>query len=132
LHFLHPFAPLFGAHRDFAISQKRAAYSTTAKSTGTIFNERSIAQGNFKGAEDTSSIVTLTYKRVNIYNVRGTKRDWRHYRGQCDYFAVYSAELGKVYLVSVEEVETTRAHLRLEPSKNRQEKNVRWAKDFEL
>lgn len=25
-----------------------------------------------------------------------------------------------------------RAHLRLEPTKNNQEKNVRWAKDYEL
>ena len=39
----------------------------------------------------------------------------------------YSAELNKVYLVPVEDVGTTRAHLRLEPSKNNQEKNVRWA-----
>ena len=66
------------------------------------------------------------------HNVTGTKRDWRHYRGQCEYFAVYSAELNKVYLVPVEDVGTTRAHLRLEPSKNRQEKNVRWAKNYEL
>jgi hypothetical protein len=66
------------------------------------------------------------------HNVTGTKRDWRHYRGQCEYFAVYSAELNKVYLVPVDDVGTTRAHLRLEPSKNNQEKNVRWAKDFEL
>jgi hypothetical protein len=63
---------------------------------------------------------------------RGKKWDWWHYQGQCDYFAVYSAVIGKVYLVPVDEVGTTRAHLRLEPSKNRQEKNVRWAKDYEL
>ena len=66
------------------------------------------------------------------HNVTGTKRDWWHYQGQCDYFAVYSAEIGKVYLVPVDEVGATRAHLRLEPPKNRQEKNVRWAKDYEL
>jgi hypothetical protein len=66
------------------------------------------------------------------HNVTGTKKDWRHYRGQCDYFAVYSAVLGKAYLVPVDEVDATRAHLQLEPSKNRQEKNVRWAKNYEL
>lgn len=66
------------------------------------------------------------------HNVTGKKRDWRHYRGQCDYFAAYRAELGKVYLVPVDEVGATRAHLRLEPPKNRQEKNVRWARDYEL
>src|SRR5215831_2345572 len=58
------------------------------------------------------------------HNVTGTKRDWRHYRGQCDYFAVYSSELGKVYLVPVDAVGTTRANLRLEPAKNRQEKHI--------
>jgi PD-(D/E)XK endonuclease len=65
-------------------------------------------------------------------NVTGKQREWRHYRGQCNHFAVYSAELGKVYLVPVADVGTTRAHLRLEPSKNNQEKYVRWANDYEL
>ena len=44
----------------------------------------------------------------------------------------YSAKLNKVYLVPFEDVGTTRAHLRLEPSKNHQKKNVRWAKNNEL
>ena len=54
----------------------------------------------------------------------------RHYRGQCDYFAVYCEQLNKVYLIPVDQVGTTRAHLRLVPAKNNQEKNVRWAKDY--
>ena len=66
------------------------------------------------------------------HNVTGTKRNWRHYRGQCAYFAVYCADLGQVYLVPVDQVGKTRAHLRIEPTKNNQEKNVRWAKDYEL
>ncbi len=66
------------------------------------------------------------------HNVTGKKRDWRHYRGQCDYFAVYCEQLNKVYLIPVDQVGTTRAHLRLAPAKNNQEKNVRWAKDYEL
>ena len=66
------------------------------------------------------------------HNVTGQKRDWRHYRGQCEYFALYSAELDKVYLLPVDEVGITRAHLRLMPTKNNQEKNIRWAKDYEL
>lgn len=66
------------------------------------------------------------------HNVTGTKRDWRHYRGQCEYFAVYCADLGRVYLVPVDQVGRTRAHLRIEPTKNNQEKNARWAKDYEL
>ena len=62
------------------------------------------------------------------HNVTGTKRDWRHYRGQYE----YCADLGRVYLVPVDQVGRTRAHLRIEPTKNNQEKNVRWAKDYEL
>jgi hypothetical protein len=84
-----------------------------------------------KSAWIDDSGTVLKFDTAN-HNVTGTKRDWRHYRGQCDYFAVYSAELNKVYLVPVDDVGTTRAHLRLEPSKNKQEKNVRWAKDYEL
>jgi ribosomal protein S27E len=66
------------------------------------------------------------------HNVTGKNRQWRHYRGQCDYFAVYCEELHKVYLIPVDQVGTTRANLRLAPAKNNQEKNVRWGKDYEL
>jgi len=45
---------------------------------------------------------------------------------------VYCEELDKVYLILVDDVGTTRANLRLVPAKNKQEKNVRWAKDYEL
>ncbi len=54
------------------------------------------------------------------------------YQGQVDYFAVYSHELRKVYLLPVNEVSQTRMHLRLVPSKNKQEKNVHWAADYEI
>lgn len=66
------------------------------------------------------------------HNMVGKKKDWRHYRGQCDYFAVYCEQLEKIYLVPVDDVGTTRANLRLVPAKNNQEKYVRWAQDFEL
>lgn len=49
------------------------------------------------------------------HNVTGKKRDWRHYRGQCDYFAVYCEKLDRVYLIAVDEVGTTTANLRLTP-----------------
>lgn len=66
------------------------------------------------------------------HNVTGSNRQMRHYRGQCDYFAVYNENLNKVYLIPVDQVGTTRAHLRLAPPKNHQGKYVRWAKDYEL
>ena len=66
------------------------------------------------------------------HNVTGKTRDWRHYRGQCNYFAVYCEKLGKVYLIAVNEVGTTTANLRLTLPKNNQVKNIRWEKDYEL
>lgn len=66
------------------------------------------------------------------HNVTGKNRQLRHYRGQCDYFALYSAELNKVYLIPVDEVGTTKAHLRLTPPKNKNQYGYRMASDYEL
>lgn len=66
------------------------------------------------------------------HNVTGEKRESRHYRGECDYFAVYSPKLNKVYLVPIDEVSTTRANLRLTPPKNKNQHGYRMAKDYEL
>ena len=66
------------------------------------------------------------------HNVATKNRQMRHYRGQCDYFAVYCEEFNKIYLILVDQVGTTRVNLRLVPAKNNQEKHVRWAKDYEL
>lgn len=67
-----------------------------------------------------------------IRNVTGRNRQSRHYRGQCDYFAVYNETLNKVYLIPVDQVGTTSAVLRLEPRKNYRNDNIIWAKDYEL
>jgi hypothetical protein len=56
----------------------------------------------------------------------------RNYRGQIEYFAVYSPDTDKVYLIPVDHVGVTNVRLRLVPTGNKQEKNVRWAKDYEL
>jgi PD-(D/E)XK endonuclease len=56
----------------------------------------------------------------------------KDYQGQIDYFAVYCPETKGAYLVPIDHVGTTNAKLRLVPTKNKQEKNVRWAKDYEL
>lgn len=66
------------------------------------------------------------------HNVTGKNRQMRHYRGQCDYFAVYCAELNKVYLISVDQVGTTAANLRLIPPKNKNQYGYRMAPDYEL
>jgi hypothetical protein len=66
------------------------------------------------------------------HNVTGKKKDWRNHRGECDYFAIYSAELNKAYLVPIDELGATRAHLRLVPPKNRNQHGFRLASDYEL
>lgn len=59
-------------------------------------------------------------------------KQWRHYRGECDLFAVYCEELHKFYLLPVDQVGKVQVKLRLVPTKNKQEKRVRWAKDYEF
>jgi hypothetical protein len=66
------------------------------------------------------------------HNYALKNKQWRHYRGQCDYFAVFCEGLNKIYLVPVDQVGATRTNLRLVPAKNNQVKNVHWAKDYEL
>jgi hypothetical protein len=70
----------------------------------------------------------------SYYHTRAgrTSHGRRDYRGQIDYFAVYCPDTEKVYLISVDDVVTANAMLRLLPTKNNQEKGVRWAKDYEL
>ena len=55
------------------------------------------------------------------------------YVGQGDYFAVYSHEFHKAYLIPASHIgNATRMRLRLTPSKNNQEKGIKWAKDYEI
>ncbi len=70
-----------------------------------------------------------SYYHTKAGRTNHTKRD---YRGQIDYFAVYCPETRRVYLIPVDHVGIASANLRLLPTANKQEKNVRWAKDYEL
>jgi len=56
----------------------------------------------------------------------------KDYRGQIDYFAVYSPDTKKVYLVPIDHVGKATAYLRLVATANNQKKGVRWAQDYEL
>lgn len=57
----------------------------------------------------------------------------RTYEGQVDYFAVYCPETAGVYLVPIEDVPTrTSARLRVEPSRNGQQKRIRHAAGYEI
>jgi PD-(D/E)XK endonuclease len=55
------------------------------------------------------------------------------YRGQADYFAVYSPDLDKTYLIAVGEVREAWANLRVDAvGKFTAKSRVRWAQDYEL
>jgi hypothetical protein len=56
----------------------------------------------------------------------------RPYFGQIEYLAVYCPTSGKVYLVPESELVATYAHLRVEPARNGQVRNIRWACEYEL
>ncbi len=56
----------------------------------------------------------------------------RSYHGQIDFFAVFCPENKGVYLIPVDHTGVSQMSLRLLPTKNNQEKNVHWAKDYEL
>lgn len=55
-----------------------------------------------------------------------------NYKGQIDYFGVYCPELDKTYLIPVDMVGITQGVLRIDPTKNMQVKNVRFASEFEI
>ena len=79
--------------------------------------------------EDQSVIL---FNAASSDNRSAKTRGWRNYRGQCEYFAVFVEALNKVYFIPVNNVGMAKGTLRLTSSKNKQEKNVRWAKDYEL
>lgn len=74
----------------------------------------------------------IKFATASSYNHTMKSKMWRHYRGQCEYFAVYCPETKGVYLVPVDEVGVTQMILRLVPTANNQKKGVRWAKDYEI
>jgi hypothetical protein len=57
---------------------------------------------------------------------------WRTYAGEVDAFAVHCPETDRVYIVPIDEARAALGTLRVTPSRNGQEKGVRWATDYEL
>jgi PD-(D/E)XK endonuclease len=70
----------------------------------------------------------------NYYHHRKGGTTWgkRTYHGQVEYFVVYCPSTKKVYFIPIDQVTTNKMRLRLSPTRNNQEKNVHWAKDYEL
>lgn len=63
-------------------------------------------------------------------NPQAVRRD---YHGQVDYFAVYCPETTGVYLVPIRDLPGSRqAHLRVDPPRNNQRRNIRFAAPYEI
>jgi PD-(D/E)XK endonuclease len=71
----------------------------------------------------------LVFNACSVHARTGKKTG---YVDHADVFLVYSHDTDKVYYIPVRDVGTTEVTLRLEPSKNNQTKNVRYAKDYEI
>src|SRR5437879_2088354 len=54
-----------------------------------------------------------------------TKNVPKDYRGEIDYFGVYSPDLEQVFLVPLDDVPARAGYLRLEPARNGQAKGIR-------
>lgn len=70
----------------------------------------------------------------NTKSVRTNTRGWlsRGYVGEADLFLVFCRETERIYAVPVDEAPESHALLRIDKSKNGQEKGIRWASDYEL
>ena len=68
----------------------------------------------------------------NACSVIWHRRKRRNYLNEVDVFLVYSPDTDKIYQVPIDEVSVTAIYLRLSPTKNGQNKRVRWAKDYEI
>lgn len=58
----------------------------------------------------------------------------RSYKGEIDYLGIYCSELDKCYLISEDCIPETisRISLRVDPTKNNQALNLKWARDYEI
>ena len=68
------------------------------------------------------------------YHYRGGKYDHarRGYQGQVEFFAVYSPDLDKVYLIPIDHVGASDMLLRLTMPKGRNQHGIKMAEDYEL
>ena len=83
-------------------------------------------------SKDHASLVFNT-STVSMGGAGNWKKKKSGYRGRADWFAAYSPDTGKVYMVSVWDAPAaSEMRLRLVPSKNNQEKHVKWAQNYEL
>jgi hypothetical protein len=56
----------------------------------------------------------------------------RSYSGEIEYIGVFCPQTGEVYLVPESDVVDSYMHLRVAPTANRQDRNIRWASRYKL
>lgn len=83
-------------------------------------------------SKDQSKIIFSACSNHYAYTWQKNTMTRRHYRGDADFFAVYSPDTDKVYLIAVDQVGITAVALRLTPAKNNNQHGIRLAKDYEL
>lgn len=71
----------------------------------------------------------IAFRTSSSYAHRGRGR--RQYHGEADVFAVYCADLNKVFFVKVADTGSSMVRLRVDASKNGQKHGVRSAADYE-
>lgn len=83
-------------------------------------------------SKDQKNLLFNTCSNHYAYTWQKDSMKRKHYRGDAEFFAVYSPDLDKVYLISVEKVGISSGSLRLVPAKNSNQHGIRLAKDYEL
>jgi len=83
-------------------------------------------------SKDHHTILFNTCSNHYAYTWQKNTMARRHYRGDVDYFAVYSPDLDKVFLIHINQVGVNSASLRLVPSKTSNQYDVRMAQDYEI
>lgn len=80
-----------------------------------------------------SAFLLFNTSTVSMGGAGVWKKKKSGYRDRADWFAIYSPDTGKIYMVSVWEAPlASEMRLRLLPSRNNQEQGVKWAKDYEF
>ena len=83
-------------------------------------------------SKDRNSVLFNACSNHYAYTWQKETMTRRHYRGDVEYFAVYSPDIDKVYFIPVNNVGISTVSLRLVPTKNNQQHGVRQAQDYEI
>jgi hypothetical protein len=72
----------------------------------------------------------IQFPTSSSQNHRGRGR--QGYKGQADYFGVYSPDTGECYFIPVEECSRSSCALRVQTVKSCQKKKIRFARDYDI